>query len=301
MTGLEITLLILGVAVFVVSFLIPQKKDSEKEMTEINTDQIKEAVEGQVADAKIRVEEMVDETVSYSVEKTERALERLTNDKIGAVSEYADTVLKDINKNHKEVMFLYDMLNEKHESLVETAKEVTETTKAAEETIAKAEEIPESLFAPITLKTIKAEKIINPIESMNDTLNAMAPDFEPGVEWATVVEEKPQEETAKTVEKVETVAEEPAKKNIDTNKNAVANKEKAVVEKKPQSEKKPKAKSAEKEELNIQFAGNDHRNNNEKILALYKEGKSNMVIAKELGLGVGEVKLVIDLFKGMSS
>ena len=301
MTGLEITLLILGVTVFVVSFLIPQKKDSEKEMTEINTDQIKEAVEGQVADAKIRVEEMVDETVSYSVEKTERALERLTNDKIGAVSEYADTVLKDINKNHKEVMFLYDMLNEKHESLVETAKEVTETTKAAEETIAKAEEIPESLFAPITLKTIKAEKIINPIESMNDTLNAMAPDFEPGVEWATVVEEKPQEETAKTVEKVETVAEEPAKKNIDTNKNAVANKEKAVVEKKPQSEKKPKAKSAEKEELNIQFAGNDHRNNNEKILALYKEGKSNMVIAKELGLGVGEVKLVIDLFKGMSS
>jgi DNA-binding NarL/FixJ family response regulator len=38
-------------------------------------------------------------------------------------------------------------------------------------------------------------------------------------------------------------------------------------------------------------------NNNDRILALHKEGKSNMAIAKELGLGVGEVKLVIDLFK----
>ena len=39
-------------------------------------------------------------------------------------------------------------------------------------------------------------------------------------------------------------------------------------------------------------------NNNDKILRMYKEGMSNVDIAKELGLGVGEVKLVINLFKG---
>ena len=33
----------------------------------------------------------------------------------------------------------------------------------------------------------------------------------------------------------------------------------------------------------------------DEILRLYKEGKSNVAIAKELGIGVGEVKLVIDL------
>ena len=38
-------------------------------------------------------------------------------------------------------------------------------------------------------------------------------------------------------------------------------------------------------------------NNNEKILRLHKLGKSETAIAKDLGLGVGEVKLVIDLFK----
>ena len=39
-------------------------------------------------------------------------------------------------------------------------------------------------------------------------------------------------------------------------------------------------------------------NNNDRILRMYREGRSNVEIAKELGLGVGEVKLVINLFKG---
>ena len=43
-------------------------------------------------------------------------------------------------------------------------------------------------------------------------------------------------------------------------------------------------------------AGN---NNNDRILELHKKGKSNIAIAKELGLGVGEVNLVIDLFEVM--
>ena len=37
-------------------------------------------------------------------------------------------------------------------------------------------------------------------------------------------------------------------------------------------------------------------NNNKKILELYNKGMSNIEIAKKLGLGVGEVRLVIDLF-----
>mgnify|MGYP003504765511 FL=1 len=41
------------------------------------------------------------------------------------------------------------------------------------------------------------------------------------------------------------------------------------------------------------------RNSNERILQLHNAGKSNVAIAKELGLGIGEVKLVIDLFEGM--
>ena len=45
---------------------------------------------------------------------------------------------------------------------------------------------------------------------------------------------------------------------------------------------------------------NGQNNNNQKILDLYNEGKSNLEIAKELGLGIGEVRLVIDLFRSHS-
>ena len=46
--------------------------------------------------------------------------------------------------------------------------------------------------------------------------------------------------------------------------------------------------------MNIQFEKG--ANNNDKVLKLYSDGKSNKDIAKELSLGVGEVKLVIDLY-----
>lgn len=42
----------------------------------------------------------------------------------------------------------------------------------------------------------------------------------------------------------------------------------------------------------------DIGNHNERILELYKRGKSHVEIARELGLGLGEVKLVIELFRG---
>ena len=40
-------------------------------------------------------------------------------------------------------------------------------------------------------------------------------------------------------------------------------------------------------------------NSNGRILELHRAGKSNMAIARELGLGIGEVKLVIDLYEGL--
>ena len=63
----------------------------------------------------------------------------------------------------------------------------------------------------------------------------------------------------------------------------------------------PAKRQSETKSVNVQFAnGRDrNKNNNERIRELHKAGKSNMAIAKELGLGIGEVKLVIDLFESM--
>ena len=61
-----------------------------------------------------------------------------------------------------------------------------------------------------------------------------------------------------------------------------------------------KTEKAAKVDLSMAAPGKTGgRNSNERILELHKAGKSNMAIAKELGLGIGEVKLVIDLFEGI--
>ena len=44
-----------------------------------------------------------------------------------------------------------------------------------------------------------------------------------------------------------------------------------------------------------ELTANDPISQNKQIIEMHKAGKSNMVIARELGLGIGEVKLVIDL------
>ena len=41
----------------------------------------------------------------------------------------------------------------------------------------------------------------------------------------------------------------------------------------------------------------EQMNHNQRILNMYRDGKTAVDIAKELGLGVGEVKLVIGLFR----
>lgn len=42
---------------------------------------------------------------------------------------------------------------------------------------------------------------------------------------------------------------------------------------------------------------NKKTNNNDRILEMYNSGKDNIDIAKELNIGIGEVRLVIDLYK----
>ena len=55
-----------------------------------------------------------------------------------------------------------------------------------------------------------------------------------------------------------------------------------------------------KEQQELQGAEN-YSNKNDKILELHRQGRSDVAIARQLGLGVGEVKLVIDLFEGSNN
>ena len=272
----ELILLIFGGIVFTVSFFLPSGGKKEKDgISKADEEEIKEIIGREVEEAKTQISDIVDETITYSMEKTERSMERLTNEKIMAVNEYSDTVLEQINKNHKEAVFLYDMLNDKHENLkstvseaVKTASEVKKTVKDAEVTAREAKEQAVEIKEQIPATITKKEFV--PIQ---------APRVEVTDGSATAeIEKEPEKPKRKTTRKVKP--------------EASASKEEAVD---PE-----KTEKASKVDLSMAAPGKTGgRNSNERILELHKAGKSNMAIAKELGLGIGEVKLVIDLFEGI--
>lgn len=229
---LEIVLLIAGVIIFTGSFFLPLGGGKN---TGIDQKAAKEEIHGLVEEemnnVRSKMQDKMEETSEDAIEKAERALERLTNEKIMAVNEYSDTVLQEIHKNHEEAMFLYDMLNSKHANIKDTVSKMDKAVKAAE----------------------------------NKTLENKT------------AENKAAAEKTATDKTAGTVAEE---------KTADAFQTETLI----QPENSPE----------IGFMGEtvqEGQNNNEKILEMHKQGKSTVAIAKELGLGVGEVKLVIDLYK----
>ena len=229
MTTLDIVLLILGIAIFVLSFFV-FGGNSRQDLTEIREEvkeEVRQAVNVQMAEAGRRWEDTLREKAEDAVNNTERELSKVSNEKIMAVSEYSDTVLAEIDKNHKEAMFLYDMLNDKHKDIGRTIDLATDFKGL--------DDIAEETFETNT----------------------------PVAEVAAYEEASAETQTA------------------DSN-----------------SVKETKSGTLQMNQTDISFM-QDGGNNNERILELHKQGKSNVSIAKELGLGGGEVKLVIDLFEGM--
>lgn len=220
MSAIEIALFVLGAVFFAASFVIPEMRANERDAA-ISKDEMKKMLNEELKNAQKQMKDTVSETVSYAVEKSDRSLERVSNEKIMALSEYSDTVLEEIGKNHKEALFLYDMLNDKEKDLKNTIR--------------------------------KVEQIRQDVNELQSS----------GTEAGTVAEELSFQTELQ-----------PAADNLDDNLAEGSN------------------------DTDMPAADNRKRNRNEQILSLHKQGESNVSIAKELGLGVGEVKLVIDLFEG---
>lgn len=359
MSVLEITLILMGIIIFIGSFLIPVRKETQKTAETVDEQMIRDMVDREVQEAQTKIGDIVDETITYAMEKTERSMDRLTNEKMLAVNEYSDTVLGEINKNHQEVVFLYDMLNDKHENLKTTAAEAEKTVQKVRETVKDAQHS----VAPLTQGTPATEVQTAGVQQMQQeepvqqrrTLSRIQPEASVTAEQAagipsevtaqgedeaqaqpeTFVRMRPetltqiqpeafvQTQSAAEADLLRQQKEEIQETAVHGQQAKVAQAENAQAEalrkrladksaQVPLKEAKPAkkkrsvtTKSAEVQngpEVTVSLdrtGAAGKRNNNERILELHRSGKSNMAIAKELGLGIGEVKLVIDLFEGM--
>ena len=218
------------------SFFISEKLSASElnKISELSDDEIKKIINKGIDRAGEQIDQLIDDKMDDAADMVERAIEKETNEKIMAISEYSDTVVETMKKTHDEIMFLYSMLNDKHTELTSMTGEL------------------QRLAADVRNMQENTPKQEQPMAS--DTYQTPAqPEKQPVVETIAAEETEYSPST-------------PAPDFV--------------------SAQKPKADTVILE------------NHNDKILQMYQEGISKVDIARKLGLGLGEVSLVIGLYKG---
>jgi len=230
MNPLEIALIIMGIIIIIISCRLIDKKGTPPKEVAIQAFSFESSIKD---DDKKKLMEKLKDIVNYISEetiiRTDDELSKLSNEKIIAVNDFSDQVLEKIKRNHEEVVFLYNMLNDKEKELKAAVKEIDSTKKKVQD-IMETKANAEKAQAIKNTKPQSAEKPITQAARIEKAIKVPAPQTEVNSD-STVV-------------------------------NGVS------------------------------------ANYNSQILVLYSRGKTVMEISKLLGLGQGEVKLVIDLFKG---
>ncbi len=231
MTGVEIILLLIGAVFMIGSFFVAEKLSPSElnQIARLSENELNNIIGKGLDQAKTKIEDAIETQIDESMDKTDRALEKVTNEKIMAISEYSDTVIGSMNKVHNEIMFLYNMLNDKHTELTGMASDL------------------QKLAAGVR----NAQENMKQMQQTAASVGAAA-----------------------TAEKPVAAPKEPAQAQMADH---AAPKEARSVAEGPKQEKE---------------------NHNEEILALHKQGMSDIDIARKTKLGLGEVKLVIGLYKG---
>lgn len=293
MTALEIFLLFVGAACIVVSFVMPTHRERKQ-----NTSIEPELSEFQLEAIRSKVEEAVEQEVENVVEKTEISLDKISNTKILEMQEYANTIFSEMNRNHNETMFLYDMLNDKSKDIKSIVRDInllrqkdgtaSGAHKAELESLSDQELRDNELIEKLFLQAAKEEEnAAMEQELVQQALKETA---------ATTVKRTARKTTTRTsaagTEKKKSTTARTSKKTqeAELTEDVAETKAKKTTTRKTTTTKTTssgsRTKKTEKPDLNTQ------------ILSMHDEGKSVLEIAKELNLGVGQTKLVIDLFEG---
>lgn len=244
MTTIVTILIVIGLIFIFGSFAISEKlvESKEEEEKAVNL----ELSEGQKAYIENQIDLITKEKLDDIQASSEEKLAEILNEKMLALGDYAVSVNENIERNHKEVVFLYEMLNSKQ-------KEIQQDIKAANEAKVKVR------------KEVRSETAIENLERINAAKKSNHEEV--------VVEE----ETAKVPR---------AFRNISANQQPERN----PALKKDLTEAAKASRNSKKSGKKI--------SKREKVMRLYREGKEDIEIAKELKMGVGEVRLILEIEGG---
>lgn len=312
MTTLEITLILVGIVFLIGSFMVKDKlsKNDLDKIADMSAEELKVITEKEVKNAESAIDGMLDEHIASKTDETKRDLEKETNSKIMAINEYSDTVLDSINKSHNEIMFLYSMLNDKHEELTRLSGNIEKITAQAKKTFEPVEASKINNFSNKSVSNVKPVVNAAPVSNrhaVTESRGIASSDIVTGTKNTASVKTQnvsaqnmmSQHAAAQNIVSQNTVVRNTAVPNMAAQNAVVQNVAVSNMTAQNMTDSNTAMQSRNLSDTDVQSGrvyDISEINHNPQILRLYKSGKNIVEIAKELGLGKGEVKLVIDLY-----
>lgn len=114
---LNVVLIVIGILVVAASFIVSEKIEDKKDYNENGGHVVEVWTEKEEEMVREHIDRLMSEKEEETIEKANDELSRISNEKIMAVSEFSDQILEKIEQNHTEVVFLYNMLNEREKEM----------------------------------------------------------------------------------------------------------------------------------------------------------------------------------------
>ena len=286
--------LIIGVGCIGASFFIKEKADINNHEKEKIVEEIRGRAlsEDSVKKVMARVEKGFSEKLSAISEDKlggfADKMSEIANDKMLAINDMSGQLMEKIEQNHKEVIFLYDMLNEKSDYL----KDFSAKIDGLRHELEREEERIKALNNDIDDKMIKVKEVrqtviakpVAPVEVKQEKSRRVPT----GIEQAKAAI-KPAEVPAQAKKLVKMKKE---VEDIPSDINDIFDADERDIFKDAEV---PEI-TAEIDEIDLSPELTEELSTNDKILKMHSEGKSVMEISKELGMGQGEVQLILGLY-----
>ena len=162
LTAIEIIVLIIGFLAVCISFFVGNNAKTEQISHVDVPNETKEQL-------KREMSEYLEEKKEQTISETEEYLNRKSNEKIMEFDEFSSQILEKIDRNHQEVVFMYQMLSDKEEQLKE---HLNHTHKKKETQAAGIEKKKEAVQKKMSEKEKKADKKPENSKNEKNDLNA---------------------------------------------------------------------------------------------------------------------------------
>lgn len=121
MTGVEVFLILTGIACICFSFFVSRRNLEEGALTRVSENSPAAEVWSDKDEdiIKQRAGEILENMKNEYVEEARENMGTICNEKIMALDEFSTQIMEKINNNHQDVVFMYNMLGEKQKEIKE--------------------------------------------------------------------------------------------------------------------------------------------------------------------------------------